>query len=161
MFINPLSESDTQSSRVWSASFSLDQDVRSLFPYLNAVLDDALCYEEPEHVRFLFDGYRCFLYPNNVAAGLFDSKTAAEEFASSVIDFLNDLYDQKDTIKPNYDKIKQIPIIDILRILPRTNCKKCGFPTCMAFAAALVKGRAPAQACPRTGANVSQSVNSA
>jgi DNA-binding CsgD family transcriptional regulator/ArsR family metal-binding transcriptional regulator len=157
MFINPLSEVATQSSRVWSASFSLDQDVRSLFPYINALLDDALYYEEPEHVRFLFDGYRCFLYPNSVVAGLFDSKTAAEEFASRMISFLNDIHDQKDTIKPNYDQIKQIPIIDILRILPKTNCKECGFPTCMAFAAALVKGRAPAQACPGLASPISES----
>lgn len=157
MFIKPSSESDTQSSRVWSASFSLDQDVRSLFPYINALLDDALYYEEPEHVRFLFDGYRCFLYPNNVAGGLFDSRTAAEEFASGVIDFLNDIYDQKETIRPNYDQIKQIPIIDILRILPKTNCKECGFPTCMAFAAALIKGRVPAQACPGLASPIRES----
>jgi len=148
MFINPLSEANKQSSRVWAASFSLDQNVRTLFPYINAMLDDALYYEKPEHVRFLFDGYRSFLYPNNVAAGVFDSHTAAKQFASGLIDFLNDIYDQKETIKPNYSQIKQIPIIDILRILPKTNCKECGFPTCMAFAAELVKGKVTSQTCP-------------
>ena len=77
----------------------------------------------------------------------FDSKMSAKEFASSVINFLNDLHDQKKDIKPNYNQIKQVPIIDILRILPKTNCKECGFPTCMAFAAALIKGKVTAQTC--------------
>ena len=29
--------------------------------------------------------------------------------------------------------------LDIFRLLPKTNCKKCGFPTCLAFAMALAK----------------------
>lgn len=157
MFKKPSSEVDSQSSRVWSASFRLDQDVRPLFPYINALLDDALFYEKPEHVRFLFNGYRCFLYQNTTVAYFFDSKTAAKEFASGVIDFLNGIYDQKEDIKPNYNQIKQVPIIDILKILPKTNCKECGFLTCMAFAAALIKGKVTAQACPSLASPISES----
>jgi DNA-binding CsgD family transcriptional regulator/ArsR family metal-binding transcriptional regulator len=157
IFIKPSSEVDRQSSRVWSASFRLDQDVRPLFPYINALLDDALFYEKPEHVRFLFKGYRCFLYQNITVAYFFDSKTAAKEFASGVIDFLNSIYDQKENIKPNYNQIKQVPIIDIMRILPKTNCKECGFLTCMAFAAALIKGKVTAQTCPSLASPISES----
>ncbi len=39
-------------------------------------------------------------------------------------------------------------IIDILRLTPKTNCGKCGLPTCMAFAASLLSGQAAPDACP-------------
>jgi len=147
-FIHTVSDVDAPGSKIWSASFKLDQDVRHLFPYINTALDEALYYEKPEHVRFLFDGYRCFLYPDVVAAHFFESKTAAKGFIAGLIDFLNDMYHQKENIRPNYDQIKQVPIIDILKILPKTNCQKCGYLTCMAFAAAIMKGKSAADKCP-------------
>ncbi len=38
--------------------------------------------------------------------------------------------------------------LDIYRMLPKTNCKKCGFPTCMAFAMKLAAGKADVDLCP-------------
>lgn len=33
----------------------------------------------------------------------------------------------------------KLNVMEILRELPRTNCKECGEPTCMAFATKLLK----------------------
>jgi acetyl-CoA decarbonylase/synthase complex subunit gamma len=38
--------------------------------------------------------------------------------------------------------------IEIFKLLPKTNCKKCGFPTCLAFAMALAQGKAEIAKCP-------------
>jgi hypothetical protein len=38
--------------------------------------------------------------------------------------------------------------LDIYKLLPGTNCKKCYFPTCMAFAAAVFKGKKSIVDCP-------------
>lgn len=38
--------------------------------------------------------------------------------------------------------------MDILKRLPRNNCRDCGFPTCMAFAAMITQGRAKHSQCP-------------
>jgi len=35
-----------------------------------------------------------------------------------------------------------------MKLLPRTNCKECGVPTCMAFAAKLSEGKAALDECP-------------
>lgn len=147
-YMNPLPDVENPRSKIWSASFRLDQDVSHLFPYINAILDEALYYEKPAHVRFLLNGYRCFLYPDSAAVHFFESNEAARDFIAGFIDFLNGVEDQKNTVKPNYDRIKPIPIIDILKILPKTNCRKCGYLTCMAFAAAIMKGKAAADKCP-------------
>jgi hypothetical protein len=38
--------------------------------------------------------------------------------------------------------------MDIFKISPRTNCRKCGFPACLAFAAAVFAGEARLSDCP-------------
>ncbi|HHY94067.1 MAG TPA: acetyl-CoA decarbonylase/synthase complex subunit gamma, partial [Firmicutes bacterium] len=38
--------------------------------------------------------------------------------------------------------------IEIYKLLPRTNCKECGVPTCLAFAMNLAAGKAELAACP-------------
>ena len=38
--------------------------------------------------------------------------------------------------------------IEIFKLLPKTNCKECGEPTCLAFAMKLAAGKAELTACP-------------
>ncbi len=38
--------------------------------------------------------------------------------------------------------------LEIFKQLPKTNCKECGYPTCLAFAMALANGKASLDACP-------------
>ena len=38
--------------------------------------------------------------------------------------------------------------LDIYKLLPKTNCKECGFPTCLAFAMQLAKKAVSIEKCP-------------
>ncbi len=38
--------------------------------------------------------------------------------------------------------------LQIYKFLPKTNCRKCGFPTCLAFAMALAQGKISLNRCP-------------
>ena len=38
--------------------------------------------------------------------------------------------------------------LEIFKLLPKTNCKKCGMPTCLAFAMQLAQKRAKLESCP-------------
>jgi len=42
-------------------------------------------------------------------------------------------------------------VLDIMKHLERSNCKECGVPTCMAFAALVVQGEKKLEDCPRLG----------
>jgi acetyl-CoA decarbonylase/synthase complex subunit gamma len=44
--------------------------------------------------------------------------------------------------------VKQLSPIDVYMLLPRTNCKECGEPNCMAFAAKLVNREVSLEECP-------------
>ncbi|MCG8563581.1 MAG: DUF3786 domain-containing protein, partial [Desulfobacterales bacterium] len=42
-----------------------------------------------------------------------------------------------------------LSVVDLYtRVLPRTNCKDCGFPTCIAFAGMVVSEKHPLENCP-------------
>jgi len=40
-------------------------------------------------------------------------------------------------------------VIDVLKLLDKSNCKKCGKPTCLAFAAAVINGQKKLGECPK------------
>jgi acetyl-CoA decarbonylase/synthase complex subunit gamma len=44
--------------------------------------------------------------------------------------------------------IKEISPIDVYKLLPRTNCRECGEPNCMAFATRVVNGELTIENCP-------------
>jgi len=49
----------------------------------------------------------------------------------------------------------------IFKLLPKTNCKECGFPTCMAFAMALASGKTSLDQCPYVSDEAKEALESA
>lgn len=51
--------------------------------------------------------------------------------------------------------------IEIYKMLPQTNCKDCGVPTCLAFAMKLAAGQAELDACPHVSDEAKEKLSSA
>jgi len=51
--------------------------------------------------------------------------------------------------------------LEIYKQLPRTNCKDCGFPTCLAFAMKMAAGQVPLEKCPHVTAEAKAALESA
>jgi len=51
--------------------------------------------------------------------------------------------------------------LDIFKLLPKTNCKKCGMPTCLAFAMQLAQKRAKLEVCPEVSEEAKQKLAAA
>jgi acetyl-CoA decarbonylase/synthase complex subunit gamma len=51
--------------------------------------------------------------------------------------------------------------LDIFKLLPKTNCRKCGMPTCLAFAMQLAQKRAKLDACPEVSEEAKQKLAAA
>ncbi len=153
----PHPDEDNGSDNVWSLSFKPNQETTFLFPYINGALDDALWYEHPGHVKFLFEGYRCVLYPDLATVHFFKTRQDALAFINRFMYFLDTLDRDKERMLPNFNQIRHVPVMDIFKLLPRSNCKDCGFSTCMAFAAAVTKGKTTADQCPGLAHPISES----
>lgn len=133
----------------WGVYFKLDADVRELFPYINGTVEGARYYDRPLHVRFVRHGANCALYPIEAMAAPFRGRDHVFDFIEELVVFLNDIYENRSELTPS-NKIHQEPasIVDIVKALPRTNCRECGYATCMAFAAALRNGETTPADCP-------------
>lgn len=130
------------------ANFMLDTDLSPLFPYINAVAEKALYYDNIPSIQFDLAGRRCAVYPEKACVGMFENRKQAVLFFSHLADFINDIADRISSIEPNHKAYHPIPVFEIFKLLPGTNCKKCGLSTCMAFAAALSKGELILETCP-------------
>ena len=139
-----------------TADFELKTDVSPLFPYINAVAENAVYYEKPVFIKFMLDGVLCGLHPESGSAAPFEDKLQAIEFLDRLIAFLNDLYSRKHAIQPNFKKYRPVSVLDILKLLPRTNCGECGFSSCMAFAASLSKMETSPEQCPKFSRPISE-----
>jgi len=132
-------------------SFQFDTDVSPLFPYINAVAERAELYNDPRMIRFVLDDCRCVLYPESgIVTPLYD-RLQAELFLDRLLAFLTDTYLRKDEIAPNHKLFRRVSVIDILKLLPQTNCRECGFASCMAFAASLSLQETIPEQCPYLG----------
>ena len=51
--------------------------------------------------------------------------------------------------------------LDIYKLLPKTNCRECGFATCLAFAMQLAKRQIEAEICPHLSEEAKRSLEAA
>ena len=130
------------------AYFRLDGDIPQLFPYINAVAKSASLLENPPFIRFVLDRFCCGLYPDHGVAASFTNGQEALGFLDRLIDFLNDICTRRKSLQPNYKRWNPVPVLDIFRLLPQTNCRSCGYPSCLAFAAALSGQKTSPERCP-------------
>lgn len=136
-------------SRKIRAIYRLEGDVQSLLPYLASDRPSSnynegarvLSYKSEQRIISI-DG------DGNVGITQLTDLDEAERVIKEVVDWIEDVEKRKNEIDPEeYKKRRRVGIVDLLRLLPRSNCGKCGFPTCMAFAVEILEGRAQIESC--------------
>jgi len=140
---------DFTSDLKWGAHFKLDNDIREVFPFINGTVENVRYQLRPLHVRFLHKKAACTLYPLEAMVAPLRGRDHAIAYIHDLIVFLNDIYARRHELRPSH-RLYQPPVsvVDIVKMLPRTNCRQCGYPTCMAFAAAIRKGKVLPEDCP-------------
>lgn len=123
-------------------------DISPVFPYLNAIIPGAEYQPAGPVLRFKWEGHMVTLRPNEMAAGGFTDANEAVEFLARLQQLINETWERRHTIQPSTVQRKRLVATDVYRLLPRTNCKACGQPTCFTFAAKLTLGEVTLDACP-------------
>jgi ArsR family metal-binding transcriptional regulator len=124
-------------------------DISPAFPYVNAELG-AWDYDQTNQALLLklADGKWITLQPHQVAIrGARDSEEA-QALMAWITGQINEIYDRRAEIAPRYTSQAGLKVMEILRLLPMTSCKACGYTACMAFAAALREGEIRLEDCP-------------
>lgn len=123
-------------------------DVTAAHPYVHAHTVACRYRSQPPHARFYWKGKECVLYEKSCLAGVFEDREQAEAFAPKLIALVNETLENRSNILPAEPNRRPLKVLDILRLLPRTNCGECGFETCLAFAVALGQEELDPWSCP-------------
>lgn len=148
----PLTGNDAEiSCEAYGARFQLSHDLSPLFPYINAVADRTRLYEKPVYINFVFEKRLCAFYAREGVFAPIGDMVQAIAFLEKLFDFIENISKRSGNIIPNHKKFKPSSALDIYRLLPGSNCRICGYPTCMAFAAALSRQYTSIVNCPHLG----------
>jgi ArsR family metal-binding transcriptional regulator len=125
----------------------LPMDISPAFPYLNAVLDDTI-YDHENRILIGFSNRKRYAFrPHEIQLGMIADPSDVSVIIGEVVDLVNKVWKDRENIEPNLTERKIPPVFEIYQMLPRTNCKECGYPTCLAFAADLRSGKVTHEIC--------------
>ncbi len=118
----------------------LDQDVGPALPYLNSSLGGSDYIKDPPSVMFRIYGKLITVHSRRIAINALKEAEEADKILEWLKREINEAWEHREEITPSFEG-KPVPkMIEILRLLPRTNCGACGEPTCTVFALRIADG---------------------
>lgn len=131
----------------WNATARFDYDISAVFPYLNALWEGAIYNPEAQQLTYRAGDRAIAFRPSGITiSNLPDRDTATIEL-EKVIAEVNRTWMDRDQLEPRYTARKRLVAMEIYSLLPQTNCKLCGQPSCFAFASQVTVGTAEIRAC--------------
>lgn len=127
----------------------LERDISDVLPYLNAVLGGSTYIQHPPSVTFKVHGKLITVYSQRIAINALKDEEDADKVLEWLRQEINETWEKREEIKPSFQGIAKPQIIEILKFLPRTNCRECGQTTCMVFASLAAEGGKGPEDCPR------------
>jgi ArsR family metal-binding transcriptional regulator len=126
----------------------LEQDISDVLPYLNSLLGGFDYLKDPPALILKSRGRLIALHSRKIAINALKDKGEAEKILKWLIAEINTAWERRGEIEPRMVGLARPGILEILRRLPRTNCRKCNEPTCLVFATRLAEGVKTAVDCP-------------
>lgn len=126
----------------------LAQDVSAVLPYLNTALGGFEYTKDPPSVTFKSQGKLITVHGRKIAVNALKDEAEARKIVEWLKREINDAWDRRDQIEPSDHAAPRPKLFDILKLLPKTNCRACGEPTCMVFAARAAEGVKDSRSCP-------------
>ena len=140
-------------SPIWAAKAELSRDVSGVMPYLNAVKDRPFYGGEGKFIIWKEGDRKYALRPRELAVSMIVDRNQADELVEKAVEEINGIWEKREEITPDHTTRTPPKVLDILKLLPRTNCGECGLASCMAFAAELIEGNRCLEDCPALGEN--------
>jgi ArsR family metal-binding transcriptional regulator len=126
----------------------LDEDVSDALPYLNAVLGGFEYIVDPPSVTFKAYGKLITVYGRRIALNALRDEAEAETILTWLKKEINEAWEQRERIEPRFQGRSAPQFLEILRLLPKTNCGMCGEPTCTVLALRMAEGAKVPGDCP-------------
>ena len=99
-------------------------------------------------MTFKMHGKLLTVHGRKIAVNALKDEMEARKIVEWLKGEINGVWENRDTITPRYEGMPQPQLIQILKCLPKTNCRECGEPTCMVFATRVAEGVKDSGNCP-------------
>jgi len=125
----------------------ISEAIQEVFPYLNAVLKGCIYNHPANTLTIKRDEKLVTLHALHITLAKVEDEKEAEEILEWLKDLINETYEKREQIEPNYSMSAELKALDLFKLLPGKNCKRCGEPTCLAFSVKLAAREAEIMNC--------------
>ena len=132
----------------FAAIARLTMDIRGVLPYLNAILPGAVYNHQGPALTWKKGGRNIAFHPYQIAVGNLKDRDEAVKVVEGLVKKANRTWERREEITPDYAMRRRPAPLELYKLLPGTNCKACGQPTCYIFAIKLVVGQVDLSGCP-------------
>lgn len=130
-----------------NAIVTLSEDIAEILPYLNRVLKGMHYIDKSKILTVKRGGHLITFRPREIAISKLEDEKEAREVMEELKSIINQTYQNRGKIEPDYTTPKEIKSSEVLKLLPGTNCKECGERTCFSFAFKLIRHEAEISKC--------------
>ena len=126
----------------------LESDISEVLPYLKAALGGSTYTQDPPSVTFKVHGKLISVHSQEIAINALKDEEEAEKILRWLTQEVNDAWENRERIKPSFQGISKPQVLEILKLLPKNNCRQCGQTTCMVFSHLVADGVKGPKDCP-------------
>lgn len=123
-------------------------DLGEALPYLNAVLPRAIYNPAGPALTFNREGTIFTLYSRTIFMAKVRDLASGQALLEWAREQVNQVWARRGEITPLHQRRNRLTELEIYKLLPGTNCRRCGVPTCLAFAVRLAGEQEGVLACP-------------
>jgi ArsR family metal-binding transcriptional regulator len=123
-------------------------DISEVLPYLNATLRGAVYLPDAKALTWKKGGHNIAFHAYEIATSNVEDRQGAEKELKGLIDLVNRTWQRRAEITPDFTTRQRPTPMAIYKLLPNTNCKQCGEPTCYSFALKLAASQKKIADCP-------------
>jgi ArsR family metal-binding transcriptional regulator len=132
----------------FSAIARLTADISQVLPYLNATLRGAVYHRAANALTWKKGGHNIAFHAYQLATSNVEDYEAAAKEIDGLVKLINRTWERRVEITPDYETHQRPALMTVYQLLPRTNCRQCGEPTCYTFAIKLAASQRQIADCP-------------
>jgi ArsR family metal-binding transcriptional regulator len=132
----------------YAAKALLAVDISEVLPYLNATLRGAVYHRAAQALTWKKGGHNIAFHAHEIGTSNVEDRNVAIKELDGLVELVNRTWERRDEIEPSYETRQRPAPMAVFRLLPQTNCRACGEPTCFSFALKLTAAQKTPAACP-------------
>jgi ArsR family metal-binding transcriptional regulator len=133
----------------FAARARLTAPIDEALPYLNATLRGAVYNRAAGALTWKKAGHSIAFHAYEIATSNVEDRDAAVKELRWLVDLVNRTWERRAEITPDFETHLRPTPMAVYKLLPRTNCKACGEPTCFTFALRLAAAQVEVESCPQ------------